>query len=1761
MAEQNLDRMKRRRTANKKVLTGLLVKAKAGLQKEYNDDLKVELQTLLRTIQEQEATVKALDNDILNFIEDVDELETDLQTSVDFGIDVTTGITKIINFLKKNCTDTLSSSSVSSSGRKATTKLPKLTLPKFNGDSLKWKPFLDSFNIAVGENDELSGVEKMNYLRSLLTEKAEQTISGLALSNENYPIAMKLLEERFGDEQIIISSHMNKLLELPKIMNVKDITGLRILYDTAESQIRSLQAFGLLVKNYGPLLVPVILSKLPDSLKLIISQKSDSDVWDAENILKVLQKEILAREKLNTIGETASDFGDFAGLHVGGGESRKSSCVFCDGKHKSHNCRTVSNVEARKQIIRRKGLCFVCLEKGHLSKNCRRNFTCFKCGKKHHTSLCFGKKTERTENKPAADTEDQGTEKANNDKTERTETAESTTSGVTGIDLETVNLLSNSDQVLLQTAEAVIFSKGVETNCRILFDLGSQLSCITPEARNALNLETTDTKRLSIKVFGGSHSVKELDRVEFTVKAKFGHDNVNVSAFVNEVCKPLSGQNIDLAKSKFSHLQGLSLADGGSGKKKIDILIGADNYWKFFKSGVVQGENGGPVASSSILGFILSGPINNSNNALETNSTMIETFSLKVAVEEEKSLLKEFKRFNDLETIGIVENEKDCVLEEFEKSIEFKNNRYEVRLPFKENRLQLNDNYELSRKRLYSNWNKLKNNESLLKNYNEIFEQQLKDGIIEKAGHEKPNEVHYLPHHGVENKSSTTTKLRIVFDASAKTHGSPSLNQSLHTGPSLTPSLFGVLLRFRAHNVALTGDIEKAFHQISIHPDDRDYMRFLWFKDPFKLDKETFENNELIEYRFCRVLMGATPSPFLLSATLQEHMQRNCTDEPELASKFLESIHVDDLTTGAEGDSAAFEFYDNCKTKLKKGGFNLRKFKSNSKNLESWIVKDFGSNELEKGEQTKVLGVSWNKADDKLCFDFDELLQNQIEPVTKRNVMHFIASIYDPLGLINPVVVTMKCFLKELFKEKLGWDEPLPETLKSRWISILKDLENCKIEIDRLYSLKEFEDPFVSVQLHGFSDASKVAYGASMYLRFVYNSGKIKVVLIAGKSRVKPDKVKSIPRLELLGTLLISRLAQTVREELSSVFTLDDRTHLWTDSSCAYCWIINEDKVFKRFVENRVCKIRKLTESACWHLVPSKSNSADIISKGSSPGELGDLWFRGPKFLALPETSWPQLLPGDKFDEYKEEVKPVIALSAPATEIDLRELIPPTRYNSFLKLIRVTAWVMRFIRNIRKKKEEGRLPTNNNNQNGPWLSAKELTDTRKLWIKHEQLSIKNLNDVGRNLGTYLDDDGLIRCRGRLDNANLTFNEKYPYLLPSGRLAQTIVYDVHTRIKHAGVRDTLVELRQEFWIPKGRNFVRKALFDCNTCKRVNAKPYAYPEPPSLPVDRVTGTTAFKNIGIDYAGPLHVKNIFGDDEELYKAWISVATCTSSRGVHLDLAADASADECVEILRRFIARHGAPDSVGSDHGTNFVSETVQNFASSRNIDWKFTIEAAPWMGGFWERLVQSVKRPLRKVLSNTTLRYNEVLTILMEIEAMINNRPLTYVYPEMDEALTPNHLIFGRRINTVAEKVGDSTAKVEKRVQYLETLLEHFWNRWNKEYLTELREHWQRKRTKRQPIARVNDIVLIMDDKLARSKWRVGIIEKLIHSNDGQIRAATVRTVTETGRISYLRRPVNKLVPLEVSDEEDEIHRREIKFVDEEKMKFILPYTPGH
>lgn len=286
-------------------------------------------------------------------------------------------------------------------------------------------------------------------------------------------------------------------------------------------------------------------------------------------------------------------------------------------------------------------------------------------------------------------------------------------------------------------------------------------------------------------------------------------------------------------------------------------------------------------------------------------------------------------------------------------------------------------------------------------------------------------------------------------------------------------------------------------------------------------------------------------------------------------------------------------------------------------------------------------------------------------------------------------------------------------------------------------------------------------------------------------------------------------------------------------------------------------------------------------------------------------------------------------------------------------------------------------------------------------------------------------------------------------------------------------------------------------------------------------------------------------------------------STRAVYLDLASNLSGHECIEVLKRFIARKGAPNTVLSDNGKCFISEDVQNFAASKNIVWKFNIESAPWQGGFFERLVKSVKRPLKKILSNSRLKYNELLTILTDIEFILNNRPLTYIYEELNkEPLTPNHLMYGRKLNMKADDsnllpaTNTSIAEISvKRKENINRLLTHFWNRWRDEYVTELREyHKMRKnRFNKDIVANKDDVVIIADDRMPRAQWRIGRITDVIKGKDQRVRAAIIQCQTDQGRRSNIRRPVNKLIPLELSEPAES--EPVIKFVDEKDIEMTV------
>ena len=305
-----------------------------------------------------------------------------------------------------------------------------------------------------------------------------------------------------------------------------------------------------------------------------------------------------------------------------------------------------------------------------------------------------------------------------------------------------------------------------------------------------------------------------------------------------------------------------------------------------------------------------------------------------------------------------------------------------------------------------------------------------------------------------------------------------------------------------------------------------------------------------------------------------------------------------------------------------------------------------------------------------------------------------------------------------------------------------------------------------------------------------------------------------------------------------------------------------------------------------------------------------------------------------------------------------------------------------------------------------------------------------------------------------------------------------------------------------------------------------------------------------MNLDYTGPLYVKNIYNNDSNVvYKAWLVIITCASSRGIYLDLVPNCTSKSCIKAFRRFISNRGSPQVIVSDNGKYFTSEHAQNFVNNWNIKWKFNIEGAPWTGGFFERLIRSIKRCLKKILGNARLDYEQMLTIIKEIEMGLNNRAITYLYTESDliEPVTPNKLLLWRNLlytNTEHFDAKTDETSLTKRCQRTNILLKHFWNRWRQESITELRE-FNKIKNCHGILAKpnVNDVVLTEDENLKRMDWGIRKIYKLLYSKDEEGRSAEV-IVIKNGRKLKSRRPVNKLHLFECSADKDEIKLRLVK-----------------
>ncbi|XP_068749239.1 uncharacterized protein [Montipora capricornis] len=514
---------------------------------------------------------------------------------------------------------------------------------------------------------------------------------------------------------------------------------------------------------------------------------------------------------------------------------------------------------------------------------------------------------------------------------------------------------------------------------------------------------------------------------------------------------------------------------------------------------------------------------------------------------------------------------------------------------------------------------------------------------------------------------------------------------------------------------------------------------------------------------------------------------------------------------------------------------------------------------------------------------------------------------------------------------------------------------------------------------------------------------------------------------------ILARLMDTVKNALKEEVHITG-TCQWLDSKTALWWINNKGE-WKQFVRQRVNEILRLTRKEDWAHCPGEQNPADVGSRGERASKLkeNELWWKGPYWLSGPQNAWPVSKICETSESTEEEKKVIVTLTNVEAKGEISNVIDIKRFSRLGKLLRVTVWVRRFLHNLRTAKidAKGRVCE---------LQGQEIVDAQRWKI------------AKFGFGT----------RG---TASIVIPRDHHF-------TRLVIEECNRTVLHTGVRSTVGELRSRFWIPKGRQLV-KVLRECVTCKRQQGKPFASPLEAALPDFRVREAIPFCKVGGDFAGPLFVKSPTG---EMVKSYIALFTCCVTRAVHLDLVTDLSASTFVQCLRRFAARRGTPSLIISDNAKTFKAaekwlrrlhddQEVREHLESNRIDWRFNLERAPWWGGFYERLIGTAKRCLRKVFGNARLNSDEILTVLMELEATLNLRPLTYEYDEIGaEMLTPSHLIYGRRLLNLPELRNDleeSETSLLRRFRYLARMRTHFWNRWRKEYLTDLREHHRSKK----------------------------------------------------------------------------------------------------
>ena len=1145
----------------------------------------------------------------------------------------------------------------------------------------------------------------------------------------------------------------------------------------------------------------------------------------------------------------------------------------------------------------------------------------------------------------------------------------------------------------------------------------------------------------------------------------------------------------------------------------------------------------------------------------------------------EPSLSREDRRFLEIMEKGIHKNE---------------SGNWEMPLPFRNEHQVMPNNRAQAMHRLHGLLRTFTRKPEMKDDYLEFM------GKIFEKGHASPvprdeapptqGRSWYLAHFATYHNTKRT--IRVVFDSSCEFQG-VSLNKVLLPGPDLMNNLMGVLMRFRKENFAVMCDVEQMFHSFHVNPSHRDFLRFLWFED-------NDPRKPIIEYRMNVHLFGNGPSPAVATYGLRRTAADGEEEYGEEATKFIcRNFYVDDGLASLPTAKQAIDLVRKAQETLATANLRLHKVVSNSVEvMEAFPTEDRAKDvrDLDLRHDSlpaqRSLGVYWDLETDAFTFK----VSVPDKPFTRRGVLSIVNSVYDPLGFAVPAMLEGRKILQQLVimgkrtsenNTPLGWDDPLPAAMMSRWVrwrDSLVDLQH--VSVPRCYHPKEF-GTVTRAELHAFSDASQDAIGTAVYLRLLNDANEVSVSLVYGQARVAPTIPTSIPRLELCGAVLAVQAVQKVMRELDVEVSA---VKYYTDSKVVLGYITNESRRFYVYVANRVQLIRSLSAPEQWSYVESELNPADLATRGVSPSRLVETsWLRGPGFLerleSTPLSSEPFALSASdpevrkdllsvkvcadrnttsglgsgRFSRFStlESLQRAIAnlivvvkefkrrRNARVTRANLRSGAPKAKgkprhrpptieeLDQALRIITITTQKEAFSEELQGARTEPELP-------------RELQSSAKRALKGSPLY---------RLDPFLDSHRILRVGGRLRRAEMNYGEKHPILLPkTHQVSQLVANHYHLKVHHQGRLITGGAIRQAgFWLIGGHGTVSKVIGACVTCKKLRGPPLEQ-HMADLPSERSVTCSPFTNVGYDVFGPwtVHTRKTRGGAANS-KRWGLVFTCLSSRAIHIEVleAMDASAFICA--LRRFFALRGPAKLLRCDRGTNFVgakteldesmkeldAKIVEKFTREQGCEWRFNPPHASHFGGVWERQINTIRRVLDAMfaeLGKTQLTHELLVTLMAEVTAIVNARPISALPSDTDDPqpLSPAMLLTMKTRPTGPPPGQFLSADIyaRRRWRQVQYLAEQFWSRWRREYLQNLqpRQKW----TKAQRDLREGDVILLRDEAEHRNDWPLGRVTEALKSEDGRVRKAKVEIVKDGERKSYLR-PIKELILLVPADDD--------------------------